>query len=80
MGLGDCFPDPWAIQVEGVKDYNKDQVALVIPDLTAFGWRVWVTLGTPTNNQIVTVIKESEIDELSVSLNGLRISHILAGC
>ena len=25
------------------------------------------------------MINESEIDELSVSLNGLRISHLLAG-
>ena len=34
----------------------------------------------PTTNQIMNVIKESEIDELSVSLNGSRISHLLAGC
>ena len=68
------------VQVEGVKGYNKDQVALVIPDLTAFGSRVPVTLGTPTIKQIVNVTKESEIDELCVSLNGLRISHLLAGC
>ena len=26
------------------------------------------------------MIKESETDELSVSLNGLSISHLLAGC
>ena len=38
------------VQVEGVKGYNKGQVALVIPDLTAFGSRVPVTLGTPTIN------------------------------
>ena len=68
------------VPVEGLKGYNKDQVALVIPDSTAFGSRVPVTLGTPTINQIVNIIKESEIDELSVSLNGLRISCLLAGC
>ena len=28
----------------------------------------------------MNVIKESKIDELSVSLNGLKISHLLAGC
>ena len=28
----------------------------------------------------MNVIKESEIDELSVSLNGLRISCLMAGC
>ena len=68
------------VQVEGVKGYNKDQVALVIPDFTMFGSRVLFTLGTPTINQIVNIIKESEIDELSVSLSGLRISHLLARC
>ena len=62
-----------------MKGYYEDQVALVILDLTTFGSRVMVTLGTPTINQIMNIIKESEIDELSVSLNGLRISHLLAG-
>ena len=68
------------VQVEGVNGYDKDQVALLIPDLTAFGSRVLVKLGTPTINQIVNVIKESDIDEFFVSLNGSRISHLLAGC
>ena len=67
------------VQVEWVKSYNKDYVALVILDLTAFGSRVPVTLGTPTINWIVNAIKENEIDELSVSLNWLRISYLLAG-
>ena len=55
-------------------------MALVIPDLTAFGLRVLVTLGTPTINQIVNVIKETKIDKLSISLNGLRISHLQVFC
>ena len=67
------------VQVEGVKGYNEDQAALVISDSTAFGSRVLVTLGTPTISRTVSVIKESEIDELSVSLNGLRVSHLLVG-
>ena len=45
------------VQVEGVKGYNEDQVGLAILDLTAFESRVQVTLGTPTFNQIVNVIK-----------------------
>ena len=68
------------VQVERVEGYDEDQVVLVIPDLTTFGSRVPVILGTPTINQIVNVIKESKIDELFVSLSGLRISHLLAGC
>ena len=66
------------VQVEGVWGYNKDQVALVIPDSTGFGSQVPVTLGTPTINQIINVIKESEINELLVSLNGSRIAQLLA--
>ena len=66
------------IQVEGVLGYNKDQVALVIPDSTGFGSQVPVTLGTPTINWIINVIKESEINELSISLNGSRIAQLLA--
>ena len=84
-GFGALFSWPLGyviirVQVEGVKGYNKDQAALVVPDLTAFGSRVPVTLGIPTINQIMNIIKESEIDELSVSLNGSRICHLLAGC
>ena len=55
------------VQVEGVKGYNKDQVALIIPDSTAFRSRVLITLGTPTINQIMNLIKESEIDEVSLT-------------
>ena len=66
-------------KLKRVKGYDKDQVVVVIPDLTTFGLRVPITLGTPTINQIMNVIKESEIDELSILLNGSRISPLLAG-
>ena len=39
-----------------------------------------ITLGMPTINQIINVIKESKIDELSASLNGLGVSCLLACC
>ena len=82
-GFGGVFSWPLAyviirVQVEGVQGYDKDQVALVIPDPTGFGSQVLVTLGTLTINQIINVIKESEINELSVSLNGLRMAWLLA--
>ena len=83
-GFGGLFSQPLGcviirVQIEGMKGYNKDQVALVIQDLTAFGSRVSVTLGTLTINQIVNIIKESEIDELSVSLSWWKITCLLAG-
>ena len=66
------------VQVEGVWGYDKDQVALVIPDFTVFESWLLVTPGTPTISWIISVIKESEINELMVSLNGSRIAQLLA--
>ena len=63
--------------MEGVQGYD-DQVALVIPDSTGFGSRVLVTLGTPNINWIINMIKESEINELSLSLSGLKMAQLLA--
>ena len=68
------------VQVEGLLGYNEDQVALVILDSTIFGSRVPVTLGTLTINQIINMIKESEINELLASWNGSRIALLLACC
>ena len=82
-GFGGVFSRPLGyiiirIQVERVQGYDKDQVVLVVPDSTIFGSQVLVTLGTPTINWIINVIKESKINELSASLNGLRIAQLLA--
>ena len=54
-GFWGLFSQPWGyvivrVQVEGVRGFDKDQVALVIPDATAFGSQVPITLGTPTIN------------------------------
>ena len=49
-----------------------------LPYSSTFGSWVLVTLGTSTINQIISMIKESKIDELSASWNGLRISCFLA--
>ena len=82
-GFGGVFSWPLGyaiirVQVEGVWGCNEDQVALVIPDSTGFGSQIPVTLGTLIISWIINMIKESEIDELSVSMNGLRIAQLLA--
>ena len=81
-GFGRIFSWPLGyviIKVQvGVQGYDKDQVALVVSDSTIFGSQVLVTLGTSTINWIINVIKESEIDALSASLNGLRMAQFLA--
>ena len=65
------------VQVEGVRGYSEDQVAIVEPGSTIFGSLVPVILGNPTINRIINVIKESEIYRLSASLNGLSIAWLL---
>ena len=49
-----------------MRGYDEDQVALVIPDPTEFGSLVPVIMVTLAINQIIDVVKESEIDELSI--------------
>ena len=82
IAFGEYFSQPLGyiivrVQVEGVWDYDEDQVALAIPDSTVLGSWVTVTLGTPTK-WIINVIKESKINELLVSLHGSGMAPLLA--
>ena len=52
------------VQVDGVQGYDKEQIALVILDLSNFTARVPVILGTPTISCIANVMKEKEINTL----------------
>ena len=53
MGLGNAYTRSlgyvviW-VQVDGVRGYNEDQIALVIPDFSNFTTRVPIILETPT--------------------------------
>ena len=49
------------VQVDRVHDYDEDQIALVILDLSSFTAWIPVILGTPTISCIMNVIKEREI-------------------
>ena len=53
IGLGNAYTKPLGyviiqVQVDGVQGYDKDQIALIIPDFSNFVVRVPVILGTPT--------------------------------
>ena len=48
------------VQLEGVQGYDEDQAALVVLDSTVFGSQVPVTLGTPTINWIINMIKKAK--------------------
>ena len=54
------------VQVDGVQGYDKDQIALIIPDFSNFVVRVPVILGTPTIGQVVNVMREMEVDALVI--------------
>ena len=67
------------VQVEGVRGYDKNPVALVKPDSY---YHLWVpSTGysgyLSTINRIINVIKEREINELSASLNWIRDSPVV---
>ena len=66
------------VQVDGVRGYNKDQIALVIPDFSNFAARVPVILGTPTIGRVVNVMKEEEMDALVMPWANARAAHLLA--
>ena len=70
VGLGRMHTRPLCyviirVQVDGVGDYNEDQIALLIPDLSKFTSRMPVTLGTLTIGRVLNVIKESELNVLA---------------
>ena len=66
------------VQVDGVQGYDKDQIALVIPDLSNFAAWVPMILGTPMISHIVNMIKEREIDALATPWVNTRVAYLLA--
>ena len=83
VGLGNTYKRPFGyivicVQVDGVQDYDKDQIALVIPDASDFAARVPVFLGTPTISCIVNVMKE--ISALTMPWENARVAHLLSVC
>ena len=72
MGLGNAYMRLLGyvviqVQVDRVQGYDKDQIALVIPDLSNFVAQIPVILGTPTIGQVVNIMKEVEMDALAMS-------------
>ena len=66
------------VQVEGVQGYNKDQIALVVLDLSNFVAWVAIILGTPTISGVVNVMKEREIDALVTLWANARVAPLLS--
>ena len=68
------------VQVDGVQGYDKDEIALVIPDLSNFAAWNPVILGTPAISQVINVMKEAEIDALVMPWANARVAHLLLVC
>ena len=66
------------VQVDGVRGYDEDQIALVIPDFSNFATRVHVILGPPTIGRVINVMKEVEMDALAMPWANVRAVHLLA--
>ena len=75
IGLGNAYTRPlgyiviW-IQADGVRSYDEDQIALIIPDHSNFATRVPIILGTPTIGRVVNVMREAEMDALAMPCHG----------
>ena len=85
VGLGNAYMRPLGyviiqVQVDGVQGYDKDQITLVIPDLSNFAARTPVILGTLTISQVANVMKEAEIDALAMPWANARVVHLLLVC
>ena len=85
VGLGNTYMRPLGyvvigVQVDRVQGYDKDQIALVIPDLSNFVAQIPVILGTPTISQVINVMKEAEIDALAMPWANARVAHLLLVC
>ena len=65
------------VQVDGVQGYDEDQIALVILDFSKFVARVPVILGMPTIGRVVNVMREAEMDALTMPCVNARAAHLL---
>ena len=66
-----------SVQIDGISGYNKDQVALVACSSAKFVHHVPIILGTPTMDQAIVTLKESEIDRLATPWASVRKSTLL---
>ena len=71
VGLGGKCTSPLrfvipSMQVREIARYDEDVVFLVVPDESEFGRRVPLVIGTCTIARIINVIRESDIDHLSM--------------
>ena len=63
------------VQIEGMPHYNEHQVLFVLDDPSAFSARIPVILGTPTINQVVQTMKETEMHNTPTEWQMARVTY-----
>ena len=66
-----------SVQIDGISDYNEDQVVLMAHSSAEFAHHVPIILGTPTMDWAIRALKESEIDRLATPWACVRKSTLL---
>ena len=66
------------MQVGEITGYDEDVVFLMVPNESEFGHRVPLVIGTCTIGRIINVIRESEIDHLSMPWAMAQMAQLLS--
>ena len=66
------------LQVKEVAGYDEDAIFLVVPDGSNFGKRVPIVIGTCTLACVINVIKESEMDRISMPWATVCLAQLLS--
>ena len=80
QGMGGCRTGMlgyvvFRVQIEGMKSYDDEQVALVMADETKFGHRVPIILGTLTIHRVVRSMKESEMENALPEWERIQVAY-----
>ena len=63
------------VQIEGLPQYEEQQVVFVLDDPSAFAARIPVILGTPTINRVVQTMRESDLHNAPVEWQAARVAY-----
>ena len=66
-----------SVQIDGISGYNEDQVVLMAHSSAKFSHHLPIILGTPTMEQVIATLKESEIDRLATPWACVRKNTLL---
>ena len=80
VGLGSGQAEPLGftlmrVQIEGMPHYNEHQVLFILDDPSGFSARIPVILGTPTINQVIQTMKETEMHNAPVEWQMARVTY-----